>query len=511
MSMITARKKRTTLYLSIAGLMVMVAAISAISARDPSGVSLRVGMIMVTVGAALWLPWRQLIPAVLLAWLAPNLGRSLVDDTALLNLNMALELPGLAGVAFFTVMAREALKNLEHENVLIGSGNGDLTGMNGETTIFDQAQLQPMLQAELARSRRFGRSFSLVLVGIDEMRQKYDYRDEALWRVSLDATARLLRETRLNVDRVFHYRNDGFAIILPESGEKDIPGLVKRLRRLARQMKPAEGEPGGPVPVYFGATFFPDCATTVEDMMRRAEVALRIAASTTTRYQLDSAEAPELPPAETLRREKDALDEDVVRVPPPAVSNPVAAAIVDEAYAERTRVAGTVGEASEATPVLAAEQAQSLVAGPTVDGSAVASEPVWASSEVAPVTAMIEQDEVGPALESPVVAVEEPEADTVATAGYGVEFEQAAVQAIDPESELIETLVASVMEPEVVVEPEPAGVLVAAGVSGSSEMPSQALEAPVSAAANVADDFEALLRQMDETLKMIKSVRSSAA
>jgi diguanylate cyclase (GGDEF)-like protein len=353
MSLVLARKKRSHLYFSVAGLLVMVAAVSAISVRDPSGVTLRIGMVMVTVGAGLCLPWRQLMPAVLLAWLAPNLGRSLIDDSALLNLNVLLEGFGLAGIAFFTTASQGALRELEDESVLVGAGGGDIAGLNVNSGIFNANQLRPALQAELARSRRFRRTFSLVLVDIDEMRQKYDYRDEAGWKSSLGATTRVLRETRHNVDRVFHYKDSGFAIILPEASEKDIVGLVKRLRRIARSMKPPEGEPGGPIPVHFGATFFPDCATTVDELLVRAEVALRIAAGNSTRYQLDSAEAVALPPEESLRRNpEDRPDEETAAVPaPPPASNPDAVARVDYADAEPTREAM---EQNEVAPALQA-------------------------------------------------------------------------------------------------------------------------------------------------------------
>jgi GGDEF domain-containing protein len=490
MSLIAARKKRTTLYLSVAGLMVMVAAVSAISARDADGVSVRIGMIMVTVGAALWLPWRQLIPAVLLAWLLPNLGRSLVDETFTLpNVNMALELVGLAGIAFFTTTAREGLKNLEQENLLLGSGSSDLAGLNPETGIFDESQLLPTLEGELARSRRFGRTFSLVLVGIDEMRQKFDYRDDVAHRLSRDATANLLRQTRHNVDRVFHYRSDGFAIILPETTDKDIPGLVKRLRRLARGMKPAEGEPGGPMPVHFGATFFPDCATSVDDLLRRAEVALRISASSTTRYQLDSAEAPEMPPAETLRRENVEV-EAVLPVaemqPPPVVTNPVAAAIVDEAYAERAReavtevvqpVVETRGDEGIAVPIVASE------------------EPI----EAAPAPEPIMETPLEPVAFAPVAPVDAdllPERFYEPVVGSVALPEPAARVAVEP----------PVPAPEEPV--EVAAELVAPRIVESAPV---ALAQPIQVATEVSDDFEALLKQMDETLKMIKSVRSSAA
>src|SRR5688572_18802099 len=101
MSIVVARKKRTALYLSICGLLAMVTAVSAVSARDPSGVTLRVGMIMMTVGAAMWLPWRALIPTVFAVWLAPNYVRCLIQDETLFSLNMMMELPGLIGLAFF--------------------------------------------------------------------------------------------------------------------------------------------------------------------------------------------------------------------------------------------------------------------------------------------------------------------------------------------------------------------------------------------------------------------------
>src|SRR5687767_7325783 len=98
MSVVIARKKRAALYLSVAGLLIMVAALSAVSARDPSGVTLRVGMVMMTVGAAMWLPWQALVPATIAIWIGPNYVRDLIEDTSLFGTNMLLELPGLVGL-----------------------------------------------------------------------------------------------------------------------------------------------------------------------------------------------------------------------------------------------------------------------------------------------------------------------------------------------------------------------------------------------------------------------------
>src|SRR3989304_3375689 len=194
MSIAAARQKRAALYLSICGLLLMVAAVSAVSARDPSGVSLRVGMVLMTLGAALWLPLPALLPAALVIWLAPDPPRRFMEDEALFGTNMMLELPGLLGLAAFASLVRRALKSLEEETLLLGA-----------------------LGDELGRPRRFGRDFALVLVGIDPLRQKFDYRNEAVWQASYAATAQLLKTTRA-YDRVFRYQASGFAVLLPEAG-----------------------------------------------------------------------------------------------------------------------------------------------------------------------------------------------------------------------------------------------------------------------------------------------------
>ncbi len=147
------------------------------------------------------------------------------------------------------------------------------------------------------------------------MRQRFDYRDQETWETSFAATADLLGGTRTNVDHIYRFGPSAFALVLPESSPKDVEGLVKRLRREARKAKPKEGEPGGPLPAHYGGTFFPSCATTVNDLLRRAEIALRIAENNPSRIQLDGAEAPEMPPVETLRQVEPIRDAVAIETP----------------------------------------------------------------------------------------------------------------------------------------------------------------------------------------------------
>jgi diguanylate cyclase (GGDEF)-like protein len=454
MSLVIARKKRTQLFGAIVGLLLIVGLVSLISVEDPSGATVRIGIVMITLGAGLWMErsW-ELIPVALLAWLGPNFARSLFDDSyQLFSTTMMLEAVGVLAIAGVASMTREALKALETENLLIGSNAPGAIGINPDSGVFQANQLRTLLEVELARSRRFGREFSLVLVGIDELRQKYDYRDPGVWQASLAATARLLRNTRHNVDRVFHYGDDGFALILPEASEKDVVGMVRRLRRLARAAFPAEGEPGGPLPAHYGATFYPTCATTVEDLMRRAEIALRIAEKSTLRYQLDSAAAPELPAAETMRRP----DLEVV-----------ASDIAD------------ADEPATAIAELAVEKPISAV--------------------------LVEAEEIAASLE--VRLDEEPAVSESATdVETTVAYEEAAAEAEANKETVAEqqTVVAAMLTPA----GEPiAKLLDEAAVT----MDDPAIAADLIRAADSFDEIDGILRQMDETLTLIRKVRSAVA
>ena len=347
----------------------MVAAVVAVSARDPSGVSFRIGMVLMTVGAAALLPKRaNALLATVVIWLLPNIARSSIQDAELFGPNMLLELPPLLCLALFTDLARHSLEGLEAESAAIGTqGAGPADEVDPITGVYDERLLRPALETELARATRFNRQFALVLAGLDSMRQRFDYRDDEAWEESFIATAKLLRSTRKNIDRVYRYGVSSFAILLPESGPKDVNGLLRRLSRAARRASPAEGEPGGPLPCHYGATFFPQCATTTEDMLRRAEIVLRIAEKNTTRMQLDGAEAPEMDPPELHRAPNPEVQEQ-----PPAMLHPELAAqenpqpiplhvqAVPPPYAAEHTVASQPPAQQPSQPILDAEMENAL-------------------------------------------------------------------------------------------------------------------------------------------------------
>jgi GGDEF domain-containing protein len=399
------------------------------------------------------------------------------------------------------------------------------------TGVFEESQLRSSLEIELSRSRRFGRGFAFVLVGIDEMRQRFDYRDEEVWQASFAATAELLRGTRANVDRVYRYGPAGFALLLPESGPKEVNGLVRRLRRVGRKAKPPEGEPGGPLPAHYGATFFPTCATTVDDLLRRAEIALKISDNNASRVQLDGAEAPEMPPVETLRQL-----EELESAPAETQATPVAD--VEPIESPALRIVGPEsGEMVEHEPVTTPEEPvvlQTVESQTSDEGSA--EPPVSEPETPQPILAAVEEPpvEVEPepirAIEEPAAAkpvepaivIEEPvevKADTEPEVAPIYAVETPPDYSMDPdaievdEEPPLEVFAYRAPEPaidvynrdwqteaplSVIRRPQPAPKLVAVNAGTSQEPPVD----------NVVNDA---LKQLDDTLELIRSLKQRSA
>jgi diguanylate cyclase (GGDEF)-like protein len=296
-------RSRAWLNLGFAAVIAAAAGVASISGNDPDVRALRYGMILMTAAAAFWMPLPSVNFAVPLIWMVPNYLLFRFDNGSFQITEALLELPGLLIVAAGVFLVREQQGALEEEADALADFIGHKSEIDEETGVYEERLLEESIERELVRSRRFGREFALMLADIDELRAKFDYREDSMWNAAFKATAGVLLNTRTHIDRVYRFGEHGFALLLPETGANDISGLIRRLARAAKSANPPEGQPGGPLPLHFGVTFFPICATAVDDLVRRAEVALRIAEKNPNRVQIDGAEAPELPAPELLRRE----------------------------------------------------------------------------------------------------------------------------------------------------------------------------------------------------------------
>ncbi|AHF03487.1 diguanylate cyclase [Marichromatium purpuratum 984] len=126
---------------------------------------------------------------------------------------------------------------LEQKALLARSRCDGLTGAH------NHAYMQELLDAELARTTRYGRPLSLILLDIDHFKQVNDRHGHQAGDQVLRILTQRCRETIRQTDQLARYGGEEFLIILPETGRTQAMTLAERLRRhIARSTFPIPGD-----------------------------------------------------------------------------------------------------------------------------------------------------------------------------------------------------------------------------------------------------------------------------
>jgi diguanylate cyclase (GGDEF)-like protein len=137
------------------------------------------------------------------------------------------------------------------------------------TGLANYRRLISVMEAELDRSRRTQRSFSVVLLDMDGLKAINDQHGHLTGSRALVRLGKILRSHSRAIDTAARYGGDEFALILPEAGPDIATRVVSRIReRLA-------AEPEAPaLSVSAGVAAFPEDGDTPEKLLGAADRAL---------------------------------------------------------------------------------------------------------------------------------------------------------------------------------------------------------------------------------------------
>jgi diguanylate cyclase (GGDEF)-like protein len=199
----------------------------------------------------------------LVAWADPNL--DVTDGPAMLRIGLNVGaiwlLAALAGA-----FSSQAERMRQH---LIALWRIDpLTGL------FTRGQLYGDLEQEVLRTRRNQRSFSILMVDLDGLKQVNDSLGHQRGDEVLRSLGRVMRERIRQVDSAYRYGGDEFIVLLPETDYAGAFVVAENIRAAAEEAGRRLEAEGAATSVSIGLVSYPEDATTAEELVRAADRAM---------------------------------------------------------------------------------------------------------------------------------------------------------------------------------------------------------------------------------------------
>ena len=137
------------------------------------------------------------------------------------------------------------------------------------TGLANYRHLLTVLEAELRRSDRTGRTFAVLFLDLDHLKRINDKYGHLVGSRALCRLADVLRRTCRAVDTAARFGGDEFAIVLPEADR----AAARRVARRVMEDLAADGEVPR-ISVSIGYAVFPSHARTIKDLLAAADQAL---------------------------------------------------------------------------------------------------------------------------------------------------------------------------------------------------------------------------------------------
>ncbi|MBA4373532.1 MAG: hypothetical protein C0402_11805 [Thermodesulfovibrio sp.] len=146
---------------------------------------------------------------------------------------------------------------------------------DGLTGLFNSRYFYKQLEAEIARSNRYGHSFSLIMFDIDSFKKLNDTYGHQAGDDVLVELARILQSASREADIAVRYGGEEFVIVLPNTSEADTVYLADRIRDSVEQTAFLQDLTGGiTITLSGGVASYPMNAGDIKSLLNAADTAL---------------------------------------------------------------------------------------------------------------------------------------------------------------------------------------------------------------------------------------------
>ena len=136
-----------------------------------------------------------------------------------------------------------------------------------------------VLENEIARSKRYQKNFSIIMIDIDQFKRINDEYGHLAGNDAVVAFANILKNNIRNIDIVGRYGGDEFVIVLPESDSRHALAVLERIKSGFSQTKiiSPHVEATKELTLHFsaGVAVFPRNAKDLKELIWVADSALR--------------------------------------------------------------------------------------------------------------------------------------------------------------------------------------------------------------------------------------------
>ena len=167
-------------------------------------------------------------------------------------------------LSYVVVLGGTLLDNAQlFDQVSTLASSDSLTGLANHRHLFQE------LESEIQRSRRTGRSFSVLLFDLDGLKKINDKFGHLTGSRAIKRLAVALRDNSRSIDTPARYGGDEFALVLPESNAED---ASRAAIRICEQLERDREQPA--ISVSVGLGVYPKDGTTIEKLLGAADRAL---------------------------------------------------------------------------------------------------------------------------------------------------------------------------------------------------------------------------------------------